>query len=122
MSKPRNRIANLLAVALILPFAAGLVHAADTYKTTPDKGTADRSTPEKAVPPPTIDSNEDGKADAWDRDANGKADAWDVNDDGKPDVFDDNGDGRPDDSSSKSDPAAPANPPPTDGERAEPRF
>ena len=55
--------------------------------------------PQGAVPPPTIDSNEDGKADAWDRDANGIPDAWDVNGDGKPDRFDDDGDGLPDDKS-----------------------
>ncbi len=50
----------------------------------------------KVLAPPTIDTNGDGKADAWDRDKNGKADAWDVNNDGKPDLFDDDGDGRPD--------------------------
>jgi hypothetical protein len=57
--------------------------------------------PEGTVPPPTIDSNEDGKADAWDRDGNGVPDAWDVNGDGKPDKFDDDGDGKPDDKSAK---------------------
>ena len=59
------------------------------------------SAPEGTVPPPTIDSNEDGKADAWDRDGNGVPDAWDVNGDGKPDKFDDDGDGKPDDKSAK---------------------
>jgi hypothetical protein len=44
--------------------------------------------PEGSVPPPTIDSNEDGKPDAWDRD-------------GKPDRFDNDGDGKPDDKSTK---------------------
>ena len=43
--------------------------------------------------PPTIDSNGDGKADAWDRNADGKADAWDANGDGKPDSWDDDFDG-----------------------------
>lgn len=57
--------------------------------------------PEGTVPPPTIDSNEDGKADAWDRDGNGVPDAWDVNGDGKPDKFDDDGDGKPDEKSAK---------------------
>lgn len=57
--------------------------------------------PEGSVPPPTIDSNEDGKADAWDRDGNGVPDAWDVNGDGKPDKFDNDGDGKPDEKSDK---------------------
>jgi hypothetical protein len=97
MSKPSNRVATALALALILPFAFGIVHAADTPKppTKAEKPVATAA--EKPVPPPTIDSNQDGKPDAWDRDANGMADAWDVNDDGKPDVVDDNGDGKPDD-------------------------
>lgn len=63
--------------------------------------------PEGAVPPPTIDSNEDGKADAWDRDGNGTPDAWDVNGDGKPDKFDDDGDGKPDDKAMKKKDAKP---------------
>lgn len=57
--------------------------------------------PEGSVPPPTIDSNEDGRPDAWDRDGNGVPDAWDVNGDGKPDRFDNDGDGKPDDKSAK---------------------
>lgn len=57
---------------------------------------------EGSVPPPTIDSNEDGKADAWDRDGNGVPDAWDVNGDGKPDKFDNDGDGKPDEKSEKA--------------------
>jgi hypothetical protein len=48
------------------------------------------------IPPATIDTNGDGKADAWDRDANGMPDAWDVNGDGQPDQLDNNGDGKPD--------------------------
>ncbi|NJM51159.1 MAG: hypothetical protein HC843_10025 [Sphingomonadales bacterium] len=52
---------------------------------------------DSAIPPPTIDTNEDGKPDAWDRDANGVPDAWDTNEDGKPDLVDNDGDGRPDD-------------------------
>lgn len=118
MSKPSNRIANILAAALILPFAAGMVHAADTAKKPSEDDKEQVTAPEKAVPPPTIDSNSDGKADAWDRDGNGKADAWDVNDDGKPDLFDDNGDGRPDDRDIKSDPAPP---PPAQNDEAGPR-
>lgn len=67
------------------------------YAQTDPAPTTTSKAPESSVPPPTIDSNEDGKADAWDRDANGTPDAWDVNGDGKPDKFDDDGDGKPDD-------------------------
>jgi hypothetical protein len=65
---------------------------------------------EKAIPAPTIDTNADGKMDAWDRDANGTPDAWDVNGDGQPDQVDDNGDGKPDGQV----PAAPASDPAPD--------
>jgi len=84
----QNPMAWAAAMALILPFAVGAVHAAE-----PAKPAAPSDAP---VPPPTIDSDGDGKADAWDRDGNGKADAWDTNGDGKPDQFDDDGDGKPD--------------------------
>lgn len=45
---------------------------------------------------PTIDTNDDGKADAWDKNGDGKADAWDTDGDGKPDAWDKDGDGQPD--------------------------
>lgn len=48
------------------------------------------------IPPPTIDTNDDGTPDAWDRDGDGNADVWDTDGDGKPDKVDDNGDGKPD--------------------------
>lgn len=93
MSIPRkwsqSPVAWMAALALILPFAFGAVHAAEPAKPV-------KPEMEKPIPPPTIDSNGDGKADAWDRDANGKADAWDSNGDGKPDQFDNDGDGKPD--------------------------
>ena len=54
------------------------------------------SATEGSVPAPTIDTNEDGVPDAWDRDANGVPDAWDVDGDNKPDLLDNDGDGRPD--------------------------
>jgi hypothetical protein len=58
---------------------------------------AQAAAPEKpAVPAPTIDTNGDGKPDAWDRDGDGKADVWDRDGDGKPDAVDDDGDGKPD--------------------------
>ena len=70
------------------------------------------SASEKAVPAPTIDTNNDGKMDAWDRDANGVPDAWDVNGDGQPDQVDDNGDGKPDDKLAPAPAAEPENPAP----------
>ncbi len=48
------------------------------------------------IPAPTIDTDGDGKADAWDRSGNGQPDAWDTDGDGKPDLLDDNADGKPD--------------------------
>jgi hypothetical protein len=104
MSKPKNRVAAALALLFVIPFAAGVVHAADPAKPAVEKMSAPAK--EKEVPAPTIDSNQDGKADAWDRDANGMADAWDTNGDAKPDAFDDNGDGKPDEGK--------APPPPSD--------
>ena len=40
----------------------------------------------QAETPPTIDSDGDGKADAWDRNGDGQPDAWDRNGDGQPDA------------------------------------
>jgi hypothetical protein len=98
MLKPKNRVANSLALLFVISFAAGVVHAAEPEATTKTVTTkmAEPMADNKASPPPTIDTNKDGKADAWDRDANGIPDAWDMNDDGKPDVLDNNGDGKPD--------------------------
>ncbi|MCC6479959.1 hypothetical protein [Sphingorhabdus sp.] len=87
----QSPVAWAAALALILPFALGTVHAAEPAK--PAKPPAASDAP---VPPPTIDSNGDGKMDAWDRDSNGVADAWDTNGDAKPDQFDNDGDGKPD--------------------------
>lgn len=81
----------IAALALVLPFAMGTAFAAS-----PESGAATGSTAADKTAPATIDSNSDGKADAWDRDGNGTADAWDTNGDGKPDKFDDDGDGKPD--------------------------
>lgn len=99
MSNFKNQATNSLALLFIVPFAAGVVHAAEPATKT-EVVTAQKVEPmadKKLPPPPTIDTNKDGKADAWDRDANGIPDAWDVNDDGKPDLLDNNGDGKPDD-------------------------
>ncbi len=106
MSKPKNRVAKSLALLFVVPFAAGAVHAAEPAsptKTVMNK--AAEPTAAKSPPPPTIDTNKDGKADAWDRDANGVPDAWDVNDDGKPDLLDNNGDGKPDEEKAPPPPA-----------------
>jgi hypothetical protein len=65
--------------------------AAPTTPTTPST-----PAPEGEVPAPTIDTDNDGKMDAWDRDSNGVPDAWDKDGDNKPDAMDDDGDGRPD--------------------------
>ena len=81
--------------------------SAETEKT--DK----MSVAEKAVPPATIDTNNDGKMDAWDRDANGVPDAWDLNGDGQPDQVDDNGDGKPDDQAAPAPGPAPSAEPET---------
>ena len=88
--------------AIALGSASGVAYA----QTEPAPTTTTQA-PEEAVPAPTIDSNEDGKADAWDRDGNGTPDAWDVNGDGKPDKFDDDGDGKPDDKAMKKKDAKP---------------
>jgi hypothetical protein len=105
MSKLKNRVAAAFALLFVMPFAAGLVHAADPAKPATDKMSA--TAPDKPPPPPTIDTNKDGKADAWDRDANGVPDAWDVNGDGKPDLLDNNGDGKPDEGKAPPPPAEP---------------
>jgi hypothetical protein len=86
---------------------AALSTAGVAYAQTEPAPTTTAQAPEGSVPPPTIDSNEDGKADAWDRDGNGTPDAWDVNGDGKPDKFDDDGDGKPDDKAAKKTSAKP---------------
>lgn len=75
------------ATALTLSFAAVTAPVAAQ-----NAGDITRPTP----PPPSIDTDKDGKPDAWDRDANGVADAWDADGDGKPDTFDDDGNGKPD--------------------------
>jgi hypothetical protein len=91
MSKPNQRV----ALSLITALAALSIGGGAFAQTGP------ASSPEGSVPPPTIDSNEDGKPDAWDRDGNGSPDAWDTNGDGKPDKMDDDGDGKPDDKTVK---------------------
>ena len=88
MSQLKKLVASKIALAIVLPLTAGAAFAAGP------EGAAGSKDPASA--PATIDTNNDGKADAWDRDSNGTADAWDKNGDGKPDKFDDDGDGKPD--------------------------
>lgn len=104
MSKLKNKVALSFGPALIAIFMSGAVHA-QAEPAPAEKMTA--PAPEGEVPPPTMDTNEDGKADAWDRDANGIPDAWDTNGDGKPDVKDNDGDGKPDDKDTKKKEAKP---------------
>lgn len=79
----KRHIAAKAALVALLPLAIGVAQAGERAKS-------------GATPAPTIDTNGDGKPDAWDRDGNGTADAWDTNADGKPDVYDNDGDGKPD--------------------------
>lgn len=122
MSKITSRVALSLSSAIALLAIGGAAHAfnnSDTEQSSaadkmsePDKSSASSGS-EGQVPAATIDTNEDGKPDAWDRDANGVPDAWDINGDGKPDTMDNNGDGRPDEDkgSAPTPPAEPAEPP-----------
>jgi hypothetical protein len=81
-----KRLAAKVSLLALIPLAFGAAHAAEPAKA-------------GAVPAPTLDTNGDGKPDAWDRDGNGAPDAWDTNADGQPDAFDKDGDGKPDPSS-----------------------
>lgn len=101
MSKPEKRVVLTFATAFFALSLGGGAYA-QSAPTPADKMSA--PAPKAEVPPPTIDTNEDGKADAWDRDANGVPDAWDNNGDGKPDLMDNDGDGKPDDKTAKSAP------------------
>ncbi|MGB5077573.1 MAG: hypothetical protein WBO17_08850 [Sphingorhabdus sp.] len=86
------------AAALSLATTANAVPVLAAFGKVPDPAS------QSELPPPTIDSNQDGKVDAWDRDANGVTDAWDVNGDNKPDQFDNDGDGKPDPEGDKTKP------------------
>lgn len=87
----RKNLTRGAAFALIAPLTLGVAYAQDSQMS-PEAAPAQKA----ATPAATMDTNGDGKADAWDRDANGVADAWDTNGDGAPDAVDDNGDGKPD--------------------------
>ncbi|MCW1428405.1 hypothetical protein [Novosphingobium sp. JCM 18896] len=80
----------LFAAALALPLTAGVAQAVEPASS------PDHTHSATSQPAATLDTNADGKPDAWDRDSNGTPDAWDTNADGKPDRYDTNGDGKPD--------------------------
>ncbi|MDE8650684.1 hypothetical protein [Novosphingobium album (ex Liu et al. 2023)] len=88
----RKTLTRGAAFALIAPLTLGVAYAQDAQPAEPEAAPAENA----ATPPATLDTNGDGKMDAWDRDANGAADAWDTNGDGTPDAVDTNGDGKPD--------------------------
>lgn len=100
----------LLAVVAVPALALAAPHAKKDTMPAPKEEPAPASAPtseatpppSESIPPATIDTNSDGKADAWDRNGDGKADAWDTNGDGKPDAADNNGDGLPDPAEAKS--------------------
>lgn len=113
----------VLSITAIMAVAAipGTAFAADEQtksldKMMDDKPAAEKSAADKSIPAPTMDTNKDGKMDAWDRDGNGMPDAWDVNGDGQPDQLDNNGDGKPDDDKASAPAPAPA-PEPADPPR-----
>jgi hypothetical protein len=102
MSKNALKVAVISAATLAAVSFGGSAMSTTTSPLAMAAGTAGEAlavsspAPESKIPAPTIDTNKDGKADAWDRDANGKPDAWDINGDGKPDQLDNDGDGKPD--------------------------
>ncbi|MEW4466235.1 hypothetical protein AB1K62_00195 [Parasphingorhabdus sp. JC815] len=74
--------------------AATLIAAPSFAQDVPEESAAEEAAPVGA--PATIDTDGDGKMDAWDQRGDGKPDSWDTNGDGSPDAFDQDGDGAPD--------------------------
>ncbi|MEJ5975908.1 hypothetical protein WG901_04635 [Novosphingobium sp. PS1R-30] len=85
----------LFAMALALPLTVGVAQAVEPASAAVGPDHTHSATSQPAA---TLDTNADGKPDAWDRDSNGTPDAWDTNADGKPDRYDTNSDGKPDSS------------------------
>ena len=81
MSKPETRIALSIATAI-----AALTLSNGAFAQMAPESPTTASAPEKEVPAPNVDTNADGKPDAWDTDGDGKPDAWDKDGDGKPDA------------------------------------
>ncbi len=89
-------------------FVSSIIMFAGVAKAEPEAKKMAEETSKKSVPPPTIDTDKDGKPDAWDRNGDGKPDAWDLTGDGMPDVLDDDGDGAPDPAPQSQSSAEPA--------------
>ena len=114
MSKKVLRVAlRTMATTAIFGLSGAALAAQNEPQSAKEKMSQEAPPPiESQVPVPTIDTNGDGKPDAWDRDANGVADAWDIDGDGKPDLLDNDGDGRPDGEKAPPPPEEPAEPEP----------
>lgn len=113
MSKTVLRVALQTTVMMtMLGFSGMALAAPGAPQDAEDKMSQEAPPPESEIPAPTIDTNGDGKPDAWDRDANGVPDAWDVDGDGKPDLLDNDGDGRPDGEKAPPPPEEPGEPEP----------
>lgn len=98
----------IVAVAGLWIASTGVVSAQDTDyhgDTPPQEVTAEPTRQAEpapgdqevgdATPAPTLDTDQDGDPDAWDRDGDGRADVWDLDGDGMPDALDKDGDGEP---------------------------
>lgn len=83
---------------ILLALAATTPQPSNEAPPAPDASvpvTGDSQAAERAFPAATIDTNDDGAADAWDLDGDGKPDVFDTTGDGKPDQADRDGDGTP---------------------------
>lgn len=87
MLKSKKRVGISLATAITALSLSGAAYAQAAPETpaAPDAPTS-APAPQKAVSAPNVDTDADGKPDAWDKDGDGKADAWDKDGDGKPDA------------------------------------
>ena len=93
--KTSNRLVRM--TPYLVTASVGFSMATGALAISPEMEKTSQEAPaESEIPAPTIDTDGDGKADAWDRSGNGQPDAWDTDGDGKPDLLDDNGDGKPD--------------------------
>lgn len=90
-----NKINQTLLLALTLIISTAIFTLPIAAQENPVKLQEDQ------VPPPTIDSDNDGVPDAWDRDKDGRPDVWDTDGDNLPDLFDNDGDGEPDEARPK---------------------
>ncbi len=116
MSNTTLKVALSICTAMAIAAIPGMAIAAgkqakEAEKMSADKPAMEKPASDKTIPAPTMDTNKDGKSDAWDRDGNGVADTWDVNGDGQPDQVDNNGDGRPDDEKAPAPSSEPSEPP-----------